>query len=188
MKVQLSENSKAEFVELIAKDSIQCWFDGDEFVMPSGQGKTAKGIVLGKLMVWQHQQEKVEGLKKTNRKLEIYMLEIQQNMTDANELQKRLDSALEIAEDLMQSMEWYKVGERLEKILKGPEPVTFKVGDKVVNKSAEYLGDINEVSWISGQHMRLKGHDFSHVYVVDGFRHAKPEEIAACHRLDGVEK
>lgn len=63
MKVQLSEASKTEFVELITKDAIKCWFDGDEFVMPSGQGKTAKGIVLGKLMVWQHQQSKVDQLK-----------------------------------------------------------------------------------------------------------------------------
>lgn len=62
MKVQLSEKSKAEFIELIAKDSITCWFEGDEFVMPSGQGKTAKGIVLGKLLVWQHRQTKVDEL------------------------------------------------------------------------------------------------------------------------------
>ncbi|WP_336165246.1 hypothetical protein [Acinetobacter ursingii] len=64
MRVQLSEKSKAEFIELIAKDSITCWFEGDEFVMPSGQGKTAKGIVLGKLLVWQHQQSKVDELQK----------------------------------------------------------------------------------------------------------------------------
>lgn len=38
-----------------------------------------------------HQQAKVEELKKTNLKLEIFMLEIQQNMADANELQKRVD-------------------------------------------------------------------------------------------------
>ena len=62
MRVQLSEKSKAEFIELIAKDSITCWFEGDEFVMPSGQGKTAKGIVLGKLLVWQHQQSKIDEL------------------------------------------------------------------------------------------------------------------------------
>ena len=64
MRVQLSEKSKAEFIELINKDSITCWFEGDEFVMPSGQGKTAKGIVLGKLLVWQHQQSKVDELQK----------------------------------------------------------------------------------------------------------------------------
>ena len=62
MRVQLSEKSKAEFIELIAKDSITCWFEGDEFVMPSGQGKTAKGIVLGKLLVWQHRQTEVNEL------------------------------------------------------------------------------------------------------------------------------
>ena len=44
MKVQLSEKSKAEFIELITKDSITCWFDGDEFVMPSGQGKLQKEL------------------------------------------------------------------------------------------------------------------------------------------------
>ena len=60
MRFQLSENSKAEFIELIAKDSITCWFEGDEFVMPSGQGKTAKGIVLGKLLVWQYRQTEVD--------------------------------------------------------------------------------------------------------------------------------
>ena len=64
MRVQLSEKSKAEFIELIAKDSITCWFEGDEFVMPSGQGKTAKGIVLGKLLVWQHRQTEVDELQK----------------------------------------------------------------------------------------------------------------------------
>ena len=72
MRVQLSEKSKAEFIELINKDSITCWFEGDEFVMPSGQGKTAKGIVLGKLLVWQHRQ------------------------TEVDELQKRVDAALKI--------------------------------------------------------------------------------------------
>lgn len=64
MRVQLSEKSKAEFIELIAKDSITCWFEGDEFVMPSGQGKTAKGIVLGKLLVWQQRQTEVDELQK----------------------------------------------------------------------------------------------------------------------------
>ena len=64
MKVQLNEKSKAEFIEHIAKDSITCWFDGDEFVMPSGQGRTARGIVLGKLLVWQHRQTEVDELQK----------------------------------------------------------------------------------------------------------------------------
>ena len=64
MKVQLDDKSKAEFIEHIAKDSITCWFDGDEFVMPSGQGRTARGIVLGKLIAWQHQQSKVDELQK----------------------------------------------------------------------------------------------------------------------------
>ena len=76
MRVQLSEKSKAEFIELITKDSITCWFEGDEFVMPSGQGKTAKGIVFGKLLVWQHRQ------------------------TEVDELQKRVDATLKVVQSM----------------------------------------------------------------------------------------
>ena len=103
MRVQLSEKSKAEFIELIAKDSITCWFEGDEFVMPSGQGKTAKGIVLGKLLVWQYRQTEVNALT-------LQVAEMKSRLNDAytdgqsamytarqskiDELQKRVDAAL----------------------------------------------------------------------------------------------
>ncbi|WP_447500129.1 hypothetical protein [Acinetobacter oleivorans] len=123
MKVQLSENSKTEFIELIAKDSIQCWFDGDEFVMPSGQGKTAKGIVLGKLMVWQHLQPKMDELEKEwlemNQELEKEIQVGFEVNKENRELQKRINKALEIADELMQNAENYRVGELLEKVLKG---------------------------------------------------------------------
>lgn len=112
MRVQLSEKSKAEFIEHIAKDSITCWFDGDEFVMPSGQGRTARGIVLGKLLVWQHQQSKIDELQKKNAWLsDVAEREnnrannLQQDKTsttillgktiqEKNELQKRVDKAI----------------------------------------------------------------------------------------------
>ena len=103
MRVQLSEKSKAEFIELINKDSITCWFEGDEFVMPSGQGKTAKGIVLAKLLVWQHRQNEVDELK-------LQVAEMKSRLNDAytdgqsamyaarqskvDELQKRVDAAI----------------------------------------------------------------------------------------------
>ncbi|WP_457971080.1 hypothetical protein [Acinetobacter calcoaceticus] len=123
MKVQLSEKSKAEFVELIGKDSIKCWFDGDEFVMPSGQGKTAKGIVLGKLMVWQDQQGKLEDLEKEwlemNQDLEKSRQVGFEVEAENRNLQKRISKAKEIADELMQSIENYKLGELLEKVLKG---------------------------------------------------------------------
>jgi len=102
MRVQLSEKSKAEFIELIAKDSITCWFEGDEFVMPSGQGKTAKGIVLGKLLVWQHRQTEVDELQakfdqhdqwlgQRNRDVqELYDINVK-HAAEKAELQKRVD-------------------------------------------------------------------------------------------------
>ncbi|WP_267581463.1 hypothetical protein [Acinetobacter pittii] len=108
--------------------------------------------------------------------------------TENREWQKRVDAALEVLEKAKKLNSGnYLVGE-FENVLKGPQSITFKAGDKVVNKSTEYLGAINEVSWISGNHMRLKGHDFCHVFVVDGFRHATQGEIAIGHRIDGVEK
>lgn len=60
MKVNLSEKSKAEFIDHISKQSINCWFEGDEFVMPCGQGKASKGIVLYQLSVWQLKQDEIE--------------------------------------------------------------------------------------------------------------------------------
>ena len=56
----LSEKSKAEFVEYIAQDGIECWFEGDRFVMPSGQGRTAKGIVIHKLQVWKLKEAAIQ--------------------------------------------------------------------------------------------------------------------------------
>lgn len=138
MRVQLSEKSKAEFIELINKDSITCWFEGDEFVMPSGQGKTAKGIVLGKLLVWQHRQTKVDELQKQLIDQGQRFNEQAQRVKDLehknNELQKRVDAALQeikgaarwIEEDAVGGPEFIKGGalralKRLEQALKGDQ-------------------------------------------------------------------
>lgn len=95
MKVQLSEKSKAEFIELIAKDSITCWFEGDEFVMPSGQGKTAKGIVLGKLLVWQYRQTEVDELQASYHGEMIgHNHHLGKVKKERDELQKRVDAAI----------------------------------------------------------------------------------------------
>ncbi|WHP06781.1 hypothetical protein QLH32_04735 [Acinetobacter corruptisaponis] len=144
MRVQLSEKSKAEFIELITKDSITCWFEGDEFVMPSGQGKTAKGIVLAKLLVWQHRQNEVDELK-------LQVAEMKSRLNDAytdgqsamyaarqtkvDELQKRVDAVKGLIEDLnkcyqqdhQNKFEYWRgfadsagiLGKRLEQALKG---------------------------------------------------------------------
>lgn len=124
MRVQLSEKSKAEFIELIAKDSITCWFEGDEFVMPSGQGKTAKGIVLGKLLVWQHQQSKVDELQKNNawlsdvasrenkraNKLQEENVStttlLGKTIQEKNELQKRVNDLTQVMEELLEEMKY----------------------------------------------------------------------------------
>lgn len=60
----------------------------------------------------------------------------------------------------------------------------LKVGDLVVNKYSEYLPTIHSVSYIHGEKLRLKGHDFNHVYVATSFRLATSEEIKAGYRLE----
>lgn len=70
MKVKLSEQSKVEFIEHISKQSIKCWFDGDEFIMPSGQGKVSRGIVLYQLEVWQLKQAEIDEKDKRIEDLE----------------------------------------------------------------------------------------------------------------------
>ncbi|HIN56150.1 hypothetical protein [Acinetobacter pittii] len=149
------------------------------------------------LAVWQHQQAKVDELTRklsaalgelnvTNKNLRDRFSAFQMVRQEADDLQKRVDAALEVLEKAKKLNSGnYLIGE-FENVLKGPQSITFKAGDKVVNKSTEYLGTINEVSWISGNHMRLKGHDFCHVFVVDGFRHATQGEIAIGHRIDGA--
>lgn len=127
MRVQLSEKSKAEFIELIAKDSITCWFEGDEFVMPSGQGKTAKGIVLGKLLVWQHRQTEVD-------ELTLQVAEMKSRLNDAytdgqsamytarqskvDELQKQRDSFIKAYEiEMDESIELQKRVDAAQKLI-----------------------------------------------------------------------
>ena len=117
MRVQLSEKSKAAFIELITKDSITCWFDGDEFVMPSGQGKTAKGIVLGKLLVWQHRQTEVNELLKNNDDLANGQYSLYKRYV---ELQKRVDAAQKLFDDWnCGGMNLFDLLDALEQALKG---------------------------------------------------------------------
>ncbi|MFW1769777.1 hypothetical protein [Acinetobacter baumannii] len=75
------------------------------------------------LSAWKHQQEKVEELEKEwlemNQELEKsrqvgFVVE-----AENRNLQKRINKAKEIADELMQSVENYKLGELLEKVLKG---------------------------------------------------------------------
>ncbi|MDD9317889.1 hypothetical protein [Acinetobacter lactucae] len=158
------------------------------------------------LAVWQHQQAKVNTLTQklsvtlgdldvANKNLRDRFSAFQLVRSEADDLKKRMVSALAIAEELLQSMEWYKVGERLEKILKGPEPNTFKAGDKVVfdntkqycaalpNHMMEYV-DIHP-EWPQDRLVLIDGvlNEVSYKAI----RHATPEEIAAGRRIDGVE-
>lgn len=159
------------------------------------------------LAVWQHHQAKLDELTRklsaalgdlnvANKNLRDRFSAFQMVRQEADDLQKRMNDALEIVEDLMQSMEMYPVGKKLEKILKGPQPITFQAGDKVVfdntkqycallpNHLMEYV-DIHP-EWPQDRLVLIDG--VLNEVSLKAIRHAKPEEIAACHRLDGVEK
>ena len=97
MKVKLSEQSNAEFIEHIYKQSIKCWFDGDEFIMPSGQGKVSKGIVLYQLEVWQLKQVEINQLQsQINEMAEVGLSQ----ESVIKEKDKRIESALSELESL----------------------------------------------------------------------------------------
>lgn len=72
---------------------------------------------------WQHQQAKVE---EANAKAQMCRDEKNHAINrwsvvckERDELQNRINKALEIADELMQNIENYRVGEQLEKVLKG---------------------------------------------------------------------
>ncbi|MBH8360108.1 hypothetical protein [Acinetobacter baumannii] len=75
------------------------------------------------LSAWKHQQEKVEELEKEwlemNQQHEKAVKECFDVNSENRKLQKRINKAKEIADELMQSVENYKLGELLEKVLKG---------------------------------------------------------------------
>lgn len=107
----LSEKSKAEFVEYIAQDGIECWFEGDRFVMPSGQGRTAKGIVIHKLQVWKLKeaaiQEMDEVIKMQDADLRKYEKQIESLREQLNNMEqcyigkkKQVEDALHILDEL----------------------------------------------------------------------------------------
>ncbi|HAV3549940.1 Uncharacterised protein [Acinetobacter baumannii] len=75
------------------------------------------------LSAWNHQQEKVEELEKEwlemNQQHEQAVKECFDVNSENRKLQKRINKAKEIANELMQSVENYKLGELLEKVLNG---------------------------------------------------------------------
>lgn len=64
IEVILNEEDQQRFLDHLKKNSINAWFEGQKFVMPSGQGRTAKGIVLCSLEVFKMQQTKIDELHK----------------------------------------------------------------------------------------------------------------------------
>lgn len=57
----------------------------------------------------------------------------------------------------------------------------FEVGDKVVSKNGCEL--VSEITYLQGGLAKIKNEKFDHVYSLQDFRHAEPEEIAAGRRL-----
>ncbi|HFG4486366.1 hypothetical protein [Acinetobacter baumannii] len=152
------------------------------------------------LAVWQHQQAKVDELTRklsaalgelnvTNKNLRDRFSAFQMVRQEADDQQKRMNAALEIAEDLMQSMEMYSVGEKLEKILKVPQPITFQAGDKVVIDSLIVSDRVLTIDEILEDGIILAG-AFLPIRYLTQLRHAKPEEEATGYRnpLEGIEK
>jgi hypothetical protein len=100
--------------------------------MPSGQGKTAKGIVLSKLLVWQQRQSKVDEIKqlyakgcsikrlllrKRQRSWQDYNFKMMSCKVDGQGL--IIANRMSIASELQKSWEVFEIGKKLEQALKG---------------------------------------------------------------------
>ena len=57
----------------------------------------------------------------------------------------------------------------------------FEVGDLVVSKNGCEL--VSEITYLQGGLAKIKNEKFDHVYSLQDFRHAEPEEIKAGRRL-----
>lgn len=70
---ELSDKQKDEFLNLpvIRDNFVNCWFEDQKLIMPSGQGKTLKGVVLASLEVFKIQQAKIDELQKRINKIAI---------------------------------------------------------------------------------------------------------------------
>ena len=58
----------------------------------------------------------------------------------------------------------------------------FEVGDLVVSKNGCEL--VSEITYLQGGLAKIKNEKFDHVYSLQDFRHAEPEEIKAGKRLE----
>lgn len=58
----------------------------------------------------------------------------------------------------------------------------FEVGDLVVSKNGCEL--VSEITYLQGGLAKIKNEKFDHVYSLQDFRHAEPEEIKASKRLE----
>ncbi|MGS9896551.1 hypothetical protein [Acinetobacter baumannii] len=78
-----------------SREEFEAWAHSKKwniFKFPNGQ--YVDEFVNGAWHAWQYLKAQVNELKKANLKFEIYLLEIQQNTKDANELQNRINAAL----------------------------------------------------------------------------------------------
>ena len=57
----------------------------------------------------------------------------------------------------------------------------FEVEDRVVSKNGCEL--VSEITYLQGGLAKIKNEKFDHVYLLQDFRHATPEEIKAGRRL-----
>jgi len=102
--------------EEVFKDAYDYWIDDANTHRFEG----AKGLAD---QIWRHQQTKVNDITEAYAKLSRSDIQNRLRWGDSikkrDELQKRINKAKEIADDLMQNIENYRVGELLEKILNG---------------------------------------------------------------------
>ncbi|WP_354734533.1 hypothetical protein [Acinetobacter nosocomialis] len=93
---------------------------------PYWDNKSGQPLDIGLRLHWnwfwvafQHRQDKVKAFKKESLQLQIHLLEVQQNLQDASELQKRITDSIFILSTIDNPDEAYKAIDFLLRALRG---------------------------------------------------------------------
>lgn len=56
--IELTDDEQQEFIQFISRWSVNCYFEGQECVIPIGQGHSVPLVILGALDTWKYQVKK----------------------------------------------------------------------------------------------------------------------------------
>lgn len=74
--IDLTEDEQQEFVQFISRWSVECYFEGQQCVIPSGQGHSVPQAIGTALAAWKYQIKKTEGIMSKFKKSETEAIKL----------------------------------------------------------------------------------------------------------------